>query len=79
MYADKDKQREANRNHAKAYRLRKGMTQNAPESIIPVIPEKIPVVIPAAIRTKVDAERAVSRMAHHPTCRCFVCVPPKGK
>lgn len=77
MYADKDRQREANRRHAKAYRDRRGMTQgmteNVPERIIPdkyllksaeVVPEMV-----VGVRPKVE---------HHPTCRCFICKPPKG-
>jgi hypothetical protein len=74
MYTDKDKQREANRAHAKSYRMRKGMTQGMTE------PEGM-TVIPKVIKTKAEAVEVVShfRVKHHPTCRCFVCVPPKGK
>lgn len=47
MYKDRNKQKEANRRHAKAYRDRKkGMTEGMTESIIPVTPSVIPDVIP---------------------------------
>jgi hypothetical protein len=78
MYRDADKQREANRAHAKAYRMRKGMTQGmtgkVPERIIPdkyllkstdVVPERKYGVI------------KTEPVAHHPTCKCYRCKPPK--
>ena len=72
MYTDKDKQREANRAHAKSYRLRKGMTQGMTE------PEGM-TVMPKVIKRAEDVPQIThfARVAHHPTCRCFVCVPPK--
>jgi hypothetical protein len=75
MYSDKDKQREANRAHAKSYRLRKGMTQGMTE------PEGM-TVIPKVIKRVEEVVLPVhhnARIAHHPTCRCFVCQPPKVK
>jgi hypothetical protein len=51
MYRDREKQKAANREHAKAYRMRKGMTQGMTikgegmtESIIPTIIPVIPLV-----------------------------------
>ena len=81
MYTDKTNQREANRAHAKAYRLRKGMTQGMTQREEGMTIDEGMTVIPDAIKTKEDAVKVVNhfRVKHHPTCGCFVCRPPKGR
>jgi hypothetical protein len=85
MYADKERQREAVRGATRRYRLKKGITKVSPE----VSDTRERVVIPKAIKTVDDLtplppivtkHREYDRkFGHHPTCRCFVCVPPKEK
>jgi hypothetical protein len=78
MYADKDRQREANRKHAKAYRDRKGMTQGMTEKVPDrIIPDKY--LLKEADMTPERVFVGRSTANHHPTCRCFVCKPPEGK
>jgi hypothetical protein len=77
MYADKDRQREAVREATRRYRVKKGITRVSPEV-------KAESVIPDAIKTVLDITTVVVsgktvRPSHHPTCRCFTCVPPKVK
>ena len=70
-YRDKDKQREANRGHAKAYRARKkGMTQG----MTGMTHQKIPEGVVSAVDKFVEKARSGSPLvAHHPTCRCLMC------
>jgi hypothetical protein len=70
MYRDHEKQKEANREHARKYRLRKkgmtatdvgtsGMTQSSAESIS----EKLEII----------KNKKVNIVEHHLTCRCMMC------
>jgi hypothetical protein len=126
MYADKERQRETDRDRQRRYRaLRKGVTPSAvvtpsvtPEFVkgmgywvklrgrlmtIPEATETIKFRGPEVQVKKVRLVRAMrdrdigeftekylkpmiatvaknlDRPAHHPACKCMVCVPPKGK
>ena len=78
MYKDRDRQREANREHARAYRSRKkGMTEGmTPAKGMTVIPDgRIGrIELPASlVEVKVRSGRPL--VAHSPTCRCLMCRP----
>jgi hypothetical protein len=62
MYRDREKQKAANREHAKAYRLRKGMTQGMTIKGEGMTDSIIPTIIPI-IKTKADAVEAVQKIS----------------
>jgi hypothetical protein len=60
MYKDRERQREANKSHAKAYRLRKGMTVGYDAGMTKL--EGMTEVVTPVIKTKEDAVKVVSRL-----------------
>jgi hypothetical protein len=62
MYKDKDKQREANKSHAKAYRLRKGMTVGYDAGMTKLEGMTQGMTETPVIKTKADAMSVVSRL-----------------
>jgi hypothetical protein len=62
MYRDRERQREANRVHARAYRSRKGMTQGMTIKGEGMTESIIPTIIPI-IKTKADAVEAVREIS----------------
>ena len=83
MYKDKDRQKEANRRHAKAYRQRKGMTEGMMGMTHGItgmtVRHTVAGITKSIIRNnavKLIEERIVSQkptVAHSPNCRCLLC------